>query len=270
MTSFWQSTCSALRDGQEPSWDDVLDYERPLRLLLTTRYPQRYITDMDDLVQEILLDLKQQVYQRYNREKGRFRAFLCGVVRIKLLDRHKRRRRLRPLDQIPEPEALSEVESLSVDLVADILGALRRWHDKYASASDERLTRVYVLAGRLIHDLSYKEIAAREGISTSSVKRTLAAARAEIIGDLLYNTIDLATSDRAGIDWQRLGLRVREVLSRPQKHAEVLARVETPALRRALERWLDVYTLALKHLPGGLDASGEELRRGLEVIFGDG
>ncbi len=267
MGAFWQSTCSALRDSRVPDWGDVEDYREPLRILLRVRYARGFVDDPEDLVQDILLAIRSQLFARYDKSRGRFRDFLRGVVHNQVLARWKRARRLRPMEHIGELPQITEHDTLTVDLVAEVLAALRRWHDRQLDAGETGLRAVHVLAGRLLHGKSYKEIAAREKLSTASVKRALVAARDEIVGDLLLHTLELAPEAKAGLDWPRLGRAAREVLSDPRCRLRAVADIAQPAVRAALDRWLDVYTEALSGFAGGDRAATRELRDELELIL---
>ncbi len=102
--SLWHTTCTAFRDRREPAWDDVYHYRAPLRVLLASRYRNVDAADREDLVEDILLELKSELFSRHLPDRGPFRNFLCGVVRHRVLAFLKRRRkqRLSPdLEDVP-------------------------------------------------------------------------------------------------------------------------------------------------------------------------
>ncbi len=268
MDSLWVDTCSSLKRGHEPEWDDVKDYREPLLLLLRSFQARGLVQDPEDIVQDILIDIKERLYERYNPHRGPFRAYLQGVLQFKLRQQWRERRRAsKPLENVPEP-MVSEEQSRVVDIIADILGAVRAWHDRCAHGPRRDRQRVYVLSGRMILNLNYAQIAEREGISESLVKRILQQVREEILGGLLQRSLGLDQELRAGLDWAQLGATVRTVLAQPGSKAAVLAELADPVLRRALDLWLDVHLSALRRLPGEKTRTGGELRHGLEVIFG--
>jgi DNA-directed RNA polymerase specialized sigma24 family protein len=221
--------------------------------------------DREDLVHDILLELHEGLARRYEAGRGRFRAFLCGVVRMKVLSHWKRARREAPLDEELEPAAPSEEPGEAVEVVAEVLGAVRRWHDR-TSARPEGLPRVYVLAGRLVRGESYREIARREGISVDAVKRHLAAAREEIVADLLAHALPIAPEVRVGLEWPALAARLAEALANSRRRGRVLDEIAQPAVREGLEALL--VTLERLRRDLGRTPDGAELHRGLEEVFG--
>ena len=266
-SSFWQTTCSAIRAGDDPGWRDICRYREPLALLVAARWRWSAAEEREDLVHEILVDLREGLARRYDADRGPFRAFLCGVVRNKVLSRWKRARRSRPLEAADEPAAPSADDGEAVDVVADVVGAIGRWHDRWTSGPRADLGRVYVLAGRLVRGESYREIATREGISTDAVKRVLAAAREEIVADLLRESLALAPDAKAGLDWARLAAVLADALAHPRRRARALTAIGHPAVREALEAWLEGFERAKRRL-AGTGAAESELARGLEEILG--
>ncbi len=267
MTGFWHSTCTALRDGREPGWTALQHYREPLMLLVRSRDPTGDLGDAEDVVHEILLKLKEKLYERYDSSRGRFRNFLCGVVRTELLNRWKAHRRLVPLTDVAEPSAPTEEEGAALDLVAEVLDSLQRWHQRFLRGPERNPQRIYVVAGRLIRGLGNKVIAEREGISLATVKRILADMRDDVLGDILCRTITLDEQAKAGLDWRKLGRAIRDILARPGSRDEVFAGIADPLLRRALQQWLDSYEGALRHLPDDGSSRAGELKAGLEMLF---
>jgi DNA-directed RNA polymerase specialized sigma24 family protein len=263
-SSFWQTTCSGIRAGGDPAWSEVSDYREPLLRLLEARYRWLPESEREDLVHDVLIELRAGLARRYDANRGRFRAFLIGVVRNQVLARWKRGRKQVSLDGAAEPAAPAEVDGEAIDLAAELAAAVRRWQDAAGTGTDG-LTRVYVLAARLVRDESYAAIAEREGLSIDAVKRMLSAARAEILADLLARTLPLEPAAATGLDWNALAARARDAVRQPRKRAALLAPIGAPAVREALETWLD----ELERARGALGAAGlgDDLRRGLEEIL---
>src|SRR5205085_364477 len=83
-------------------------------------------------------------------------------------------------DAAPDPEAAA-----AIDLEAELVRAIRGFHDAHAAAGGEDdLALVYAFSGRTVDGLGEAEIAAREGKSRDQVKRLLARARDEIVSRL--------------------------------------------------------------------------------------
>ncbi len=266
MASFWHTTCTALRQGQEPDWEAIGNYRQPLLMLVRSRNRGERLGDSEDIVDDILLALKEKLHKRYDSHRGRFRNFLCGVVRTELLKRWKSRVEMLPLEDIPEPAAPSPQEGAAVDLVAEILVAMRDWHRRHLRGPERSKQRIYVVTGRLIKGLSNREIMAQEGLSLSSVKRILAEMRSAVIGGILDRTMQLDAGARAGLDWQRLGALVRRRLLLPGNE-DALDEIGGEALQRAVQQWIDSYGEALCYLPQDGTDRAAELKAGLDLIF---
>ena len=150
--------------SEQATWfsEHVLPNEPALRAYLHRRFPT--LPDHDDLVQE--------TYARLLREKaaGRLtheRAFLFTAARNAAIDLFRRRRTTphETLDELADPALLEEtpgvIESLDREQrLESLLEAL--------VALPERCRQVMML--RHLDGLSYKEIAARLGISPETVK----------------------------------------------------------------------------------------------------
>ncbi len=270
MGSFWQTTCNALQVGVEPDWSEVYAYRQPVRLLLQARYPRLSPDDRDDLVEGILLELKDHLFERYLPERGPFRRFLCGVVRnrvLALLKRHRRQVALENAEDWLEQEtaAPSVVEAECIDLAAELLDATRRWSTRHQALQP---LQVKVLASYLFDDLAQKQVAEREGVPLIRVKRLLAEARLGIIAELLERTLPRPSRVSQGLDWKRLARQVRAVFAKPRAQHQILAEVADAGLRSALETWLDQYHNALAHMPGRTLPPGIDLLRGMRGILG--
>jgi DNA-directed RNA polymerase specialized sigma24 family protein len=265
--SLWQTTCSAIRAGADPDWEAICNYRQSLLTFTAIRYPWLTAPDREDLVHDILVELRAGLAHRYKSGLGRFRAFLCGVVRNKVLSRWKRARKQVALGEFDEPAAAGDDDGAAIDTIAETIGAVRRWYDRTAQGGGKDATRARIFAARLGRGEEYREIAAREGASQDAVKRVLSAAREEIFADLLANALPLADGEKAALDWRGLAARIREAIERPERRGAVLESLAQRPVREAAEAWLESFERMRRSLAGGETAAGAELRRGLDEIF---
>jgi RNA polymerase sigma factor (sigma-70 family) len=82
--------------------------------------------DAQDLVQEVLLGVAKQMPQcRYDRSKGRFKQWLCGVVRHRIIDHWRKTGRANALQSpMPDRESLLGSQEPELDRV---------WQSEWAS-----------------------------------------------------------------------------------------------------------------------------------------
>jgi DNA-directed RNA polymerase specialized sigma24 family protein len=268
-SSFWHTTCTAIRTGNDPSWREVYDYREPVLLLMRMHYAWLGREECEDLVQDIILELREGLAKRYQPDRGPFRAFLRGVVHKKVLARWKRMKvkQRRSLESVPEPVGLDEGDEETIDMVAQVVGAIRRWHDRYASGPDRDRTKIYVVTGRLVRADTYAKIAKREGVSVDGVKRILTAARIEIVADLLEHDLPLAEEAKAGLDWRALAVLVREALADTAREGQILAGLVQDEVREAVQLWVQGLRSVVARLRRGDSVEGDELRHGLEEIL---
>ncbi len=262
-SALWQTTCSALKRGDKPGWDAVEAYRQPLTALLARRYRDLPEASRCDVVQDTLVAVRERLYTLYDPDRGPFRAYLSGVIRNLVARQRREQARHLPLEAAPEAEELPAAELALVELGAELLAAVRAWHDRSYRAGEKGQQAVYVVTGKLVHGRTYKEIAAREKISPDAVKRVLSAFRLDILRALLER--GLPPAEREGVDLERLATIARDALVRPKRRARLLAKVARPALREAFEAWLLGFDDALSRL--GRSVPGAELRRGLEVLL---
>ncbi len=240
-----------------------MDYHAPILLYLRARYRQVPEEDYEDLVHEILLDIKDRLYHRYSSDRGKFRAYLFGVIKNRVRDLLRRESRRQELASEESSEAGNAAELESVEFVANLLGALRRWHDRaLGSGSSEQ---VFVLSGVLFKEQSFKSIAAEEGRPAHVVKRQFHAAREEILGDLLARQLPLRAEDKVGLDWKRLAQLLLRALKKPRRRHKVLREIASQELRQACEDWLETLSAQLDSVRRGSHL--EEFRHGVEAIF---
>jgi RNA polymerase sigma-70 factor (ECF subfamily) len=165
------STAPDQTSALDPSLTDwfvreVQPHEPKLRAWLQARFPS--LTDVDDLVQESYARLLRA--QRTGRV-GNAKTYLFATARHAALDLFRRSQivSIGPVEGIDELSVLEEgpgiVESLSRAQELEFLSEAMQ-------TLPDRCRHVIVL--QKIHGLSYKEIAARLGISESTVNAQLA------------------------------------------------------------------------------------------------
>ncbi len=258
----WQTTCSALRDGREPDWGVVADYRRPLLVFVARRFPNIDAGSREDLVHDVLLAIKESLHGSYDARKGRFRSFLCTVLANHVRKHLRSRRRERPALDEPLFDASAGVE---VELVAEALGAVRRW---LTAAGRENLRQVTVFSRQVGGGESIPTIAAAEDLPPSTVKRWLREARLTITGDLLERTLDLPP----GLDLTRLARTALHALGKPPSaRTGAVEAVADPGLREALASWVARLHAALSDFVRDEGMAGQEpLWAGLEGFLQEG
>ncbi|MCO5166149.1 MAG: sigma-70 family RNA polymerase sigma factor [Planctomycetes bacterium] len=176
----WLTTRSAIREGQ-PDWALIAAYEDPVRRHLRRRFPDLPEAEREDLLQEVLLAMRERIVPAYRADAGRFRSFLVAAIGNRVRDHLRRRRPGAGVD----PDALaadpSEEEADAIDLEALLVRAAQALHDRCAQASPPDLELVYLLSGVLVDGLSNQALARREGLSVDQVKRRLQEARSALL-----------------------------------------------------------------------------------------
>jgi DNA-directed RNA polymerase specialized sigma24 family protein len=259
--SIWFSTRSALFRPGDAAWMEIAAYAEPLRRLLDRRYSWLAHTDRDDLVQEILVEIRTTLAARHDRSRGPFRALLQTVVSRRVADL-LRRRRPEQLDAevtaAPEPE-----EVLELELEAALLAAVAVTRDRFTQGPEKDLAVLYALVDRIVHGLSSAEIAARSGQSPGQVARLLERGRDAIFEALLARELELSPGPRLTVARDAFKASLR----RPSAAGRALDALGDRALAASLEAFLDRFRSGLRHFEGDETASGRELRRGLSVIL---
>src|SRR2546429_558155 len=120
--SYWFSTRSALFRPGDDAWNEVAAYAAPLGRLLERRYAWLPAADREDLVHDVLLEIKSALAARHDRTRGKFRALLQTVVKRRVADR-LRKRRAKPMesalaDELAVPD---EQDTDAVDLETTLL-----------------------------------------------------------------------------------------------------------------------------------------------------
>lgn len=260
MSEFWQTTLSTIQRG-EPEWQAIASYEGPIRRYLARRYARLPRAERDDLLQEILIAMREKVIPGYRADVGSFRSFLAISIRNVVLDHHRRQRP--NLDvAVHDPatdEGEADLDAETIDLEARLLAAVRSVHDHYARGGAADLGAVYVLSGALVHKLSNRQIAAREGLSLDQVKRKLQQVRAEILTHLFAGLLpDLPQSEAL-----RCAGLARQCLRTPRKEARLLA-------DEAHAELVATFAAAVRNAPRVLGGGSEEdldLVAGMHAIF---
>ena len=236
MSDLWHTTLSAIQRG-EPDWQAIAAYESPIRRYLSRRFRALPGSERDDLLQEILLAMRERVVPGYRAEVGSFRNFLAVSIHNAVRDHLRAQRPGKDLaleeHRLEDPASnlglgLPEAEVVALDLEARLLAAVRAVHDRYARGTEADLSLVYVLSGALVHKLSNTEIAKREGLSRDQVKRKLQRVRGEILSHLFAGLLPGLPRSEA----ERCAELARQCLRTPRHatrlledspHAEVVA-----------------------------------------------
>ncbi len=254
MGSFWQTTLSSIQRGQ-PDWGAIVAYEAPVRRYLARRFPTLQPAERDDLVQEVLLAMRERLVARYDPGAGPFRALLQAAIQHRVIDRLRRRRPQADDERLALEAAPAPGEVERIDLEARVVGAVRRVHDRHTQGGD--LALVYVLSGALVHGLSNRAIARREGLSVDQVKRKLQQARAEVLAELFAGLLPAGGAEVAA----RCAELTRACLRQPRRAARLLEGEPHAAEVEAL-------VAALRAARAGSAADEEQdLLRGIEAIF---
>jgi DNA-directed RNA polymerase specialized sigma24 family protein len=263
--SIWFTTRSALFQGGDAAWEAVAAYAGPLERLIARRFPWVKAQDRDDLVQDLLLEVREKLVARHEPGRGKFRALLQAVVQRRVVDLVRRRA------PAPLPEAAGdalaappdeEVEAL--DLESSLVQAMAACRDRFTQGRDRDPDVLYALADRIVHGLPVAAIAKKAGSSVDRVNRLLRRGRDVLFGELLRDQLDLAAGDPR---LEPLLELFRETLRRPGDAAALLeARVEDAALRERAEDLLRRFRAGVTQFAGRTDAGGE-LQRGLGLAL---
>ena len=269
MGNYWLTTLTAIRQ-RDPDWRAIAAYEPPVRRFLAYRYPGLGAAERDDLVQEILLAMRERIVPRYDPTAGPFRTFLLVAIANKVRDHYRRRRTPAELDeQLPDPDAapsISDDEAGALDLEATLVWAIRDVHDRYATGSQADLSLVYVLSGVLVDGLTNKQIAKREGLSPDQVKRKLQRLRGEILAEVFAGQLGSDSPRVTAV--QHAAELARACLREPRRAQRLLDDADDARVRAAVEAFLTQLQGARDLLARAPGAEGEpDLLRGIRGIF---
>lgn len=262
--SLWFSTRSALFQGGDAAWQAVAAYAPALERLVARRYPWVRAQEREDLVHDLLIEVRERLVERHDPRRGPFRALLQSVVQRRVVDQ-VRRRAPAALDEATAAAlaAPPAAELLALDLETSLVEAMAACRDRFTqgAASDPQV--LYALADRIVHGLSSAEIATRDGVSVDRVNRLLRRGREELFRQLLARELELDPTD------PRLpGLveAFREALRRPGDAALLAAGLPDPALREPLEELLLRFRAGVAQFATRTDAGGE-LQRGIALAL---
>lgn len=263
--SLWFTTRSALSRGGDPAWDEVARYGEPLRHLLARRYGWVALQDREDLVQDVLVEIKEKLAATHDPARGRFRALLQTVVRRRVVDLLRRARPGQLSDAAAaQLEAPSEEEVEALDLETCLLGAVAACRDRFTQGRDRDPDVLYALADRLIHGKTNAAIAAERGVSPDRIARLLRRGRDAIFARLVAGELGLADHDPA---LDEATEAFRRCLRTPREAAAHLRVVRDPTVRDAVASLHQRFRAALPLLRGDGSARGQELARGIALIF---
>jgi RNA polymerase sigma factor (sigma-70 family) len=229
MVDGWLTTLSAIKK-RDPDWAVIAVYEAPVRRHLERRWPQLALAERDDLVQEVLLAMREKLVPGYDAGVGRFRALLVTAIGNRVRDR-LRRRKAAPLSDVELDATCAPTaeEAAAIDLEAIVVRAVEAVHDRHVRGGDPEL--VWVLSGVLVDGLSNQEVARREGLSVDQVKRALQQARSELLTAILSDLLPGATPTRIAAAAELARLALRE----PRRGTRALADADDAAAREAVE-----------------------------------
>ena len=181
-------------DAQSPRWAELVARYRPsLEGFLAARYPT-LLPDADDLLQETFLALARRLpgYVHAPDEKGHFRNYLAGILRIHAAGAI--RRRLREADALADAAALaSEAAEMTED-------ELREWRHAACEvalsqiladpATEERTKQVFLRVA--LEGEKPEAVAADYGITRNAVDqiRHRVAARLRDLATALAESVE--------------------------------------------------------------------------------
>jgi RNA polymerase sigma factor (sigma-70 family) len=196
-----QSTCwtaiqAAAGDGRGERELFARRYVPIVRAYLATRWRQSAgAADLEDAVQEVFVDCFKPngVLQRAERDRGGFRPFLYGVVRLVALRMETRRGR----DRDRQPPGAADLDDLADSEESEgrlfdrawakalIREAAQLQADRAREGGGAALRRVELLRLRFHEGLPVREIAERWQVEPAALHREYATARQEFRAALL-------------------------------------------------------------------------------------
>lgn len=275
VASTWFTTLAAIREAQ-PDWAEIACYREPIARFLGKAYPKLSGDLRDDVVQEVLCAMHGSAVARFRPERGRFRHYLRGVIRNHVRKVLREHRAIPPsLDDEPDvADEIIDAESVEViDLQACLVRAVRDFHDEVLRGDADQRQVLYCLSGRLIDQLSYAEIATKEGISRDAVKRRLQLARRGILRALVKGALEDHGQAEAleAKDLSRLAERVGEALASRRPAEEVLLEQgDSPALAGSQAAALELVTrfrAGVRWFPGLDSPDGQAFASALSGIL---
>jgi len=267
--SFWFTTRSTLFAPGDEAWQEIGRYEQPLRRLLARRYA-RALSEEDrrDLLQDILIEIREKLTRTFDPSKGKFRALLQTVVARRVVDQ-LRKAKAQPLGPALEAElqAPPAADWDALDLEAALIEAVGNCRDELSGGPTKDLAVLHALTDRLVHGMTATEIAQRDGVSRDRASRLLTKGRDAIFRHLLARELGAEASG------ERVASSVavfKRMLRRPTQAQEHLATLEDAALSEQLGEFWGRFRSSLPRFEGDLTAAGRELAHGVELILGSG
>jgi DNA-directed RNA polymerase specialized sigma24 family protein len=259
----WFTTRSALFRSGEEAWEEAARYGPPLARLLARRYGWLSAEDREDLLQDILLDIKQKLATAHDPTRHRFRALLRVVVQRRVVDL-LRRCRPRAGGQL-QAELLSappveEVEA--IDLEASLTQAFALCRDHFTQGPQADRQVLYVLVDRIVHGHRSVDIALQENLSPHQVARLLARGRKVLMQKFLQQELDALSPQQL-----EAGLTLfQRCLRQPKRWTQELEGCPDPRLRSAFESFWERFQAALPIFAVDRSSLGQELLRGVEFL----
>lgn len=268
----WFTTRSALFRPGDHVWNEVARYEVPLRNHLERHYSAGRWgldrADREDLLQGILLEIKERLVETYERSRGGFRTLLRTVVERRVISYARSKRRTPgalPPDlpgDLPDPaESLDDLEA--VDFETSLLSSVSECHDHFVESGPHELGVVWVLTDRLVHSLGNKEIAAKRGFSERQVAGRLSRARARIYAALLARELELEPESEA----LRSAVNVFTACLRQPRRRVRLAEALEPDLAEAFLSFFERFLATLRQFRGSDSVRYQEIARGVLSVF---
>ncbi len=258
----WFTTRSALFRPGDEAWEEVARYEQPLRRLLARRYGHLPQHERDDLVQSVLIEIKEQLSGTFDRSRGKFRALLQTVVSRRVVDLM---RQTRPASLPEELRAPSPAELDALDLEAALVAAVSACRDHFSGGRHKDLAVLHALSDRLVHGLTSVQIAHKEGVSRDRISRLLAKGRDVIFQHLLAS--ELPATGPAGLEQAMSAFK--RMLRKPGAAQAELERLSDRGQAEQLGEFWERFRAALPRFEGDLSAAGRELATGVELILGE-
>lgn len=260
--SLWFSTRSVLFREGDSAWNEVARYAMPLTRLLARRYPWLEADARQDLVHDVLIEIKEKLTDTYDPQRGRFRALLQAVLHRRVVDWVRHRQPVPLGDVAPAAPRASEVDAM--DLEAAILDAIAACHDHFSQGPHRDLDVVWTLGDRLVRGLKNVEIARDAGLTVRQVAHRLGRARQVIFSHLLARELGLPLESPALDPAVEV---FRRCLRKPREATRLLEELGEGSTHERLEGLLERFWASLDLLGGDDSAQGVELARGIRAIF---
>lgn len=180
----------ALDTSDEDAWEELVAHYRRFILYLLHRLNVNE-SDVEDIAQQVLIRLLKEL-PNYNREKGRFHAWLTSIIRNASIDYFRRSQsRQRKLDGLREESADSVFKQPEIEKRIE-----REWAAYITNEAMERVKAVF--QGEAIHafelgleGMSASQIAEETGLTPGSVYVLRQRVKKRLYLEVLEITADL-------------------------------------------------------------------------------